>query len=282
MLGFHDITLRYPKSTRPALEHVSLSLERGELVVLLGANGSGKSTLARLANAMLLPSSGQVLVDGLEMCRENLTLIRRKVAVVAQDPDVQIVSSSVLDELAFGPENLGLPREEILRRCKAAAVALGLEGMEERDPNTLSGGERQRVVIASVLAMEPDYFVFDEPCSMLDAQGCAEVRAAIERLHAAGHGILHITHDLEDCLAADRVMLLDQGHVVFEGSPDDLLDKNLDLLDGLGFLLPPMLDLRHELLEHGVEFPVRDAGHRALAAAVLRWCEREGEGVARP
>ncbi|MDR2106349.1 MAG: ATP-binding cassette domain-containing protein [Coriobacteriales bacterium] len=238
MLSFEQVTYYYPGAADPALAGVTLSVAPGEHVVLLGSNGSGKSTLARLANGLLLPAEGNVCVNGqLTSDRTVLRALRSQVGVIAQDPDNQIVSASVLDEVAFGPENLGLERELIIERVTRALEALGLIGFEQRDPNTLSGGEKQRLVIAGILAMDPIYLVLDEPTSMLDRLGRREVRDAIGSLHARGHGILHITHDLSFARDADRVFVLREGRLVFAGLPATLLNDE-GLLVACGLKVP--------------------------------------------
>ncbi|MDR3053721.1 MAG: ATP-binding cassette domain-containing protein, partial [Coriobacteriales bacterium] len=242
MLCFDHVSFRYPSQQSTALQEVDFAVEKGAYVVLLGANGSGKSTLARLANGLLVPDAGAVCVDGTSTAvHETLRELRSNVGVVSQDPDNQIVSTTVLDDVAFGPENLGLPPAVIAERCAAALALVGLSGFDERDPNTLSGGEKQRLVIAGVLAMEPSYLVLDEPCSMLDAMGRSEVRAAIAALRARGHGILHITHDLDETLSASKVLVLEKGKLVFSGSPDELLAEGA-LLErcGIGPTPPPL------------------------------------------
>lgn len=238
MLSLEQVSYRYQGSTEPALVDVSFSLLPGEHVVLLGSNGSGKSTLARLANGILLPEDGTVRVNGVPTSdKATIRSLRSQVGVIAQDPDNQIVSATVLDEVAFGPENLGLKREEILERVTKALAALGLTGFEERDPNTLSGGEKQRLVIAGMLALDPTYLVLDEPTSMLDRVGRVEVRNAINALHARGHGILHITHDLSFAREADRVLVLQSGRLVFAGHPGVLLNDE-QLLVSYGLKVP--------------------------------------------
>ena len=244
MLLFDHVSFTYPARQNPAVSDVSLSLEPGCRVALLGTNGSGKSTLARLANALIIPDEGSVEVDGLSTnAHQTIRELRKLVGLVFQDPDNQIISSSVLDDVAFGPENLGLERAEIARRCREALALVGLLGHEARDPNTLSGGEKQRLVIAGILAMEPCYLVLDEPTSMLDVTGRGEVRAAIRALHERGHGILHITHDLEEALDADQIVVLERGRVVFRGTPDELM-QDVDALTDYGISLTPSLQLQ--------------------------------------
>lgn len=277
MLVFTDIKFAYTGASRYALDGVSLTVEKGEHVVLLGHNGSGKSTLAKLSNGMLLPSKGTVLVDGISTASEDpaqLRLLRTTLGVVAQDPENQIVSSTVLDEVAFGPENLGLPREETARRVAEAVAAVGLTGKEGREPHTLSGGEKQRLVIAGILAMKPSYIVFDEPSSMLDANGRAEVMDVIGHLHTAGTGILHITHDLGECVSADRAVLLDEGRILFDGTPADLLAQPA-LLAERELSIPPLLTLAMRLGSAGVSLPTGALRPGLLAHAVVEHHERD-------
>jgi energy-coupling factor transport system ATP-binding protein len=234
MLSFEQVSYRYPGAADPALADLTFSVAPGEHVVLLGSNGSGKSTLARLANGLLLPEAGTVRANEVSTSEKaTIRELRSQVGVVAQDPDNQIVSTTVLDEVAFGPENLGLEREAIIERVTGALSMLGLSGFEERDPNTLSGGEKQRLVIAGILAMNPTYFVLDEPTSMLDEVGRTEVRNTIKGLHSRGHGILHITHDLRFANDATRVLVLQEGKLVFAGHPHALL-SNEKLLVSFG------------------------------------------------
>jgi energy-coupling factor transport system ATP-binding protein len=235
MLSFDHVSYRYPGAADPALADVTFTVAPGEHVVLLGSNGSGKSTLAHLANGLLLPEEGTVSADGLTTSEKTtIRQLRSQVGVIAQDPDNQIVSTTVRDEVAFGPENLSLPREVILERVTNALESLGLSGFEERDPNSLSGGEKQRLVVAGILAMNPVYLVLDEPTSMLDKIGRAEVRNAIGALHVRGHGILHITHDLNYARDANKVLVLNEGTLVFAGPPSALLNnENLLIAYGL-------------------------------------------------
>ncbi|NTU88878.1 MAG: ATP-binding cassette domain-containing protein, partial [Actinobacteria bacterium] len=222
--------------------------------------------------------AGCVEVDGRSTrASESTRAIRTLVGVVAQDPESQIVSSTVLDEVAFGPENLGLPREEIAARVEAAIKAVGLRGKEGREPHGLSGGEKQRLVIAGILAMQPRYMIFDEPSSMLDANGRSEVRAVIDRLHAEGHGILHITHDISECVTADRVVVLSRGKIIFEGQPSELL-YNEALFRDKGLVLTPMLALAVRLQNAGMELPKNLNQPAALAASVVGYVEALGGG----
>jgi energy-coupling factor transport system ATP-binding protein len=219
------------------LHKVSFGLERGEWVVLLGANGSGKSTLARLANGLLLPLEGEVVVDGISSWEhDRLRELRELVGLVTQDPDNQIVSTTVFDELAFGPQNLGWEPARIYAAVSDALAQVGLAEADfaQRDPNSLSGGEKQRVVIAATLAMQPNYLVLDEPTSMLDPVARAQVLEATARAVRQGHGVLQSTHILREAGFADRVVVLDRGRLVYDGAPEGILsDEAAKLRYGL-------------------------------------------------
>ena len=256
MLVFDHIAFPYPSSKIVcALDDVSLSVEVGERVMLLGANGSGKSTLARMSNGTLLPQKGSVTIDGLRTDEEaNLLSIRQRVGMVGQEPEAQIISSRVIDDVAFGPENLGLDREEIRRRVDEALALVGMDGFQERDPSSLSGGEMQRLVIAGAYALLPQYLVFDEPTSMLDLTHRREVLHIIDRLHERGCGILHVTHDLSDCLGADRICVLAGGRIVFEGDLDALVARQ-DEWRLWGLAASPLLALELGLREEGRAVP---------------------------
>ena len=248
MLRFDDIAFSYDSAEgRRAVDGVSLDVAGGELVAVLGANGSGKSTLARLANGILMPERGSVSVEGIDT-REpgRLRDVRERVAIVFQHPDDQIVATTVEDDVAFGPENLGLARDEIRARVDDALRAVGLLGLERREPHTLSGGQKQRLAIAGALAMRPAFLVFDEPTSMLDPAGRDEVLGIISQLRATGRGIVHITHELADIVSADRVLVLENGRAAFSGMLDELLGRS-DLLEACGLEVPPLVRLVGEL-----------------------------------
>jgi energy-coupling factor transport system ATP-binding protein len=225
VLVFSDVTFSYSAHAAPALDGVSLTLEPGELLAVAGANGSGKSTLALLCDGLLAPSAGNVLVDGLDTADESAVWeIRSKVGMVFQDPDDQIVGTVVEEDCAFGPENLGVPRDELVGRVGAALAAVGLTGMERREPHLLSEGQKQRLAIAGALAMRPRYLVFDEPTAMLDPAGRRVAIGIIERLaHEEGHGVMYVSHDAADVAKADRVLALSAGRVEFVGGPGELL-----------------------------------------------------------
>ena len=266
VISFADICYSYRTSERAvtALSDVSLTLGEGEHVAVLGANGSGKSTLVRLVNGILLPDSGAVTVDGIDTRDEtHARELRERVGVVFQHPDDQIVATSVEDDIAFGPENLGLARDEIRVRVDDALAAVGLTGLERREPHLLSGGQKQRLAMAGALAMHPRYLVLDEPASMLDPIGRFEVLAIIERLRADGRGILHVTHDIADVLCADRAIVLDCGEVVFQGSVAELIAQG-DLLERSGLELPPLVRLASALRSAGAPLGERVSDPESL------------------
>lgn len=270
MLSFEDITFAYHSSPEGvcALAAVTLEVAPGSEVAVLGANGSGKSTLVRLSNGILLPQGGTVSVDGIRTDEEaRIREVRELVGIVFQHPDDQIVATSVEDDVAFGPENLGLSRDVIRARVDDALAAVGLTGLERREPHLLSGGQKQRLALAGALAMQPVYLVLDEPTSMLDPEGRADVLAIVGRLRAAGHGILHITHDLADVATADRAIVLDAGRVAFEGPLDELFARP-ELLEACGLELPPAALLARELRHRGAPTPVAAFSPEALAGAL--------------
>ena len=270
MIHFDRVGFRYGAGATPALVDVDLQVEPGACVALLGANGSGKSTAVRLTNALLLPSTGQVTVDGLDTASPgNLRDLRRAVGIVFQRPDDQIVATSVEDDVAFGPENLGLGRAEIRERVDHALALVGLVGLEAREPHLLSGGQKQRLAIAGALAMHPRYLVLDEPTSMLDPGGRAEVLSVVRRLLAHGVGVLHVTHDLDAVRGADRAIVLEAGRVVFTGGIDDLLSAGEDL-DAWGLAVPPLSELTRILALKGAPVTLPAGDPADLAEALCR------------
>ncbi len=272
MLRYHDIIFRYAASAGDvdALSGVSFVVEPGSHVAVLGANGSGKSTLARLANGLLLPQSGSVTVDGLDTSDEStIRGLRRRVGMVFQRPDDQIVATTVEEDVAFGPENLGIDRAELRERVDESLAAVGLTGLESREPHLLSGGQKQRLAIAGAIAMRPAYLVLDEPTSMLDPQGRSDVLAIIESLKGGERGVLHITHDLGEILGADLAVVLKHGRVVFQGCPHELLGE-ATLLSECGLELPPLARMAAELRSLGAPLPVSAQTVDGLREALWR------------
>ncbi len=255
-----NLTFRYTTEEGVAptvLDGVSLSVRPGEFVAVLGHNGSGKSTLAKHFNAILLPSGGKVYVDGLDTCDEEKLLdIRRQVGMVFQNPDNQIVASVVEEDVAFGPENLGVPSAEIRKRVDAALETVGMADYARHAPHLLSGGQKQRVAIAGVLAMRPRCIVLDEPTAMLDPVGRKEVLDTIRRLNREQNiTVVLITHHMDEAAQAGRLIVMHDGHIVADDKPE-LVFQNVDGLRSLGLEVPEPVALLYELRQAGVDVPL--------------------------
>jgi energy-coupling factor transport system ATP-binding protein len=236
-----------------ALNGVSIKVKKGEFVVVIGHNGSGKSTLAKHFNAILMPSQGNVFVDGIDT-KDNKKIwdIRQRAGMVFQNPDNQIVATIVEEDVAFGPENLGVPHEQIRKRVDDALSAVHMTEYANHGPHLLSGGQKQRVAIAGVLAMKPQCIVLDEPTAMLDPLGRREVIDTINRLNKdEGITIVLITHFMEEAVDADRIVVMDSGNVVLEGKPREVFSK-VNKLKSLGLDVPQMTELAYELREKGI------------------------------
>lgn len=208
----------YAHGGRPAIEDVSLKVGKGEIVAIIGPNASGKTTLARMMNALLVPQAGDCKVDGIST-REDPMYARKAVGMVFQDPENQAVARHVMDDIAFGPKNLGLPADEVERRVKVSLEAVGIYGLYEREVSGLSGGQKQLLAIAGTLAMRPSYIVLDEPASFLDGKGAKAVRDTMVSLKRNGMGVVVITHDMDEASLADRIVVLDNGRIVADSSP---------------------------------------------------------------
>lgn len=267
MLEFDGVSFSY-EAGRPAVRDLTFALAPGRVLAVVGANGSGKSTLARLANGLLTPSSGAVRVDGHDTSTEDgADFVRSRVGVVFQNPDNQIVGTTVEEDVAFGPENLGVPRPELRLRVDEALSSVGLTGMETREPHLLSEGQKQRVALAGALAMQPDYLVLDEPTSMLDPAGRDDVLRALRAMRAAGHGILHVTHRLEDTTWADEVLVLSEGGAAFLGDPASLVAE-APLLESAGMALPQAGVMAEELRVLGHDVPASALEAESVVAAL--------------
>lgn len=263
-----NLTFEYVKSedgTRvKALENVSLNVEKGSFAAVIGQNGSGKSTLAKNINGLLVPSEGKVCVDGMDTSlKENLWEVRKKVAMVFQNPDNQIVSSVVEDDVAFGPENLGVEPLEIRRRVDEALKAVEMYDHRKKAPHLLSGGQKQRVAIAGAVAMEPECIVFDEPTAMLDPRGRREVMSIIKKLNQKGITTVLITHFMEEAAEADRITVLDQGRKKLEGTPREIFQSAGRLLE-IGLDVPPAVRLSMLLKERDIKIPAEILTEREI------------------
>ena len=241
----------------PALSEVDLEIRRGEYLAVLGHNGSGKSTLAKLLNMILVPTVGKVYIDGVDVTREDFTEddvfeIRRKVGMVFQNPDNQLVATVVEEDVAFGPENLGLPREEIRRRVNSSLAMVGMTDYMRHAPHKLSGGQKQRIAIAGIIAMQPEVIIFDESTAMLDPMGRREVIAIMERLNREmGVTVINITHYMEEAASADRVVVVNDGRIAMDGTPLEVFSR-VDELHAMGLEAPAGIELFHELAACGI------------------------------
>jgi energy-coupling factor transport system ATP-binding protein len=266
----------------PALRDLDLTLEPGQLVAVIGHNGSGKSTLVKLLTAVLYPTRGEVRVDGIPVRYENRWEIRRRVSVVFQDPDDQLVMNRVADDVAFGPENLGLPREEIAGRVEFALSAMGLAGLAERIVDDLSLGQKQRVAIAGALAMQPRFLILDEPTSLLPAGAGTELIGTARELNRReGMGVIHVTHSMAEAVLFDRVVVLDEGRLFLDGTPEEVF-RHVVELRGIGLDVPLAADLAHRLRARGISLEgdvLTEADLREAVAALPQLAtKRESSG----
>ncbi len=272
----------YPSAadTVLALDGITLTIERGEFVAIVGGNGSGKSTLAKHLNALLLPTDGEVWVDGMDTRdRTAVWEIRQRVGMVFQNPDNQLVATVVEEDVAFGPENLGLPPAEIAARVEEALGIVEMRDYRRHEPHLLSGGQKQRVAIAGILAMRPQCLVLDEATTMLDPQGQREVMETITRLNRDGVTVIHITHAMEEAAQCRRVIVLAGGRVALDGPPAAIFSQ-VDELERLRLVLPPVPALAHRLRRDGLPVPGQILTADELADAVAHLAaERMGRGT---
>lgn len=259
-----------PAGHPPVLDDISLEIEAGSFVAILGHNGSGKSTFAKHINALLTPTAGKLWVDGLDTGDpENLLNIRGKVGMVFQNPDNQIVASVVEEDVAFGPENLGVPPAEIRQRVDQALKMVGMYDLREHSPHLLSGGQKQRIAIAGVLAMEPECIVLDEATAMLDPVGRREVLSAVHRLNREkGITVVLITHHMNEAEDADRVVVMDDGKVIMDGAPRQVFTQ-VERLRSMGLTVPDTVDLLDRLRKDGLDVPLTALTVEECADAIL-------------
>ena len=250
----HDVCFQYPDAAQPAVDHVSLDVNRGEFLAVLGRNGSGKSTFAKLLNALLIPTEGTVVVDGRRATgEEDCFPVREVCGMVFQNPDNQIVATIVEEDCAFGLENMGVDPAEIRRRVDETLAEVGMEKFAEASPSMLSGGQKQRVAVAGVLAMRPKVIVFDESTAMLDPVGRRDVFALAQKLNRSeGITIVWITHFMDEAVRADRVVVMDAGKVAMQGTPREVF-SHVRQIRALGLDVPEMMQLSAELRAAGVD-----------------------------
>ena len=258
IIRIENVTFKYDheNTDRFVLENINMNIEKGSFTAIIGHNGSGKSTLAKNLNALLLPSDGKIYVKDWDTKDEkNLWYVRQSAGMVFQNPDNQLVSAIVEDDVAFGPENLGLEPSEIEKRVYEALKSVGMFEYKNKAPHLLSGGQKQRIAIAGVIAMKPDCIVFDEPTAMLDPHGRKEVMNIIKKLNKEENiTIIHITHFMEEAAMADRVIVIDEGKVVLDGKPRDIFWQ-VEKLKALGLEVPLATELAFRLRKKGLKIP---------------------------
>lgn len=260
MIKLENVTFEYrsniEESSLTAVKNVSLEVKEGEFLVVLGHNGSGKSTMAKMMNGLILPTNGDVCVMGMNTNdEEKIWDIRSKAGMVFQNPDNQIIATIVEEDVAFGPENLGVPPEEIRRRVDESLESVGMSQYKKHAPHLLSGGQKQRVAIAGILAMRPDCIILDEPTAMLDPNGRAEVMNTIKKLNEKGKTIILITHYMDEAVEGERIVVMSMGQIVMEGNPREVF-KHVDKIKELGLDVPQVTELAYELRKEGVD--IRD------------------------
>ncbi len=270
IIQFDHVSFTYPEASAPALVDINLTIERSSFVAVLGANGCGKSTLAKHTNAIVTPTSGHVFIDGMDTADEtHLIDIRRRVGMVFQNPDNQIVANVVEDDVAFAPENLGVDPAEIRARVDGALKSVGMYELRQHSPSLLSGGQKQRVAIAGVLAMQPEALVLDEPTAMLDPKGRREVLSTIEALRReTGMTVLLITHHMGEAAQADRVIVMDKGTIAMDGAPREIFPQT-EKLRSLGLDVPETTALLQALNRGGLELPDDITDPDACAQAIM-------------
>ena len=269
IISFKQVHYTYPGDELESLCGVDLEIEQGEFVAVLGHNGSGKSTLAKHMNAILVPDEGKVIVDGIDSAEEDTAFeIRRRVGMVFQNPDNQIVANVVEDDVAFAPENLGVPSAEIRQRVDEALKQVGMYEYRTHAPHLLSGGQKQRVAIAGVIAMQPKIIVLDEPTAMLDPQGRREVLSTVTRLcREKGMTVVFITHHMDECVGADKLVVMSNGYIKAVGAPAEIF-SDVEMMAREGLAVPETTKLIYELNNSGFALPLGELDEESCAAVI--------------
>ena len=271
VIKIENLHYTYPGDEFESLKGVSFEIERGSFVAILGHNGSGKSTLAKHLNAILLPSEGSVKINGIDTCDEdNLLTIRSTVGMVFQNPDNQIVANVVEDDVAFAPENLGVPSAEIRERVDNALKAVDMYEFRLHAPHLLSGGQKQRVAIAGIIAMQPEVIVLDEPTGMLDPKGRREVIDTVTKLcREKGITVVLITHHMSECINADRVAVMSNGEIVADGTPQAVFSQ-VELMHSEGLAVPATTEIMWQLNKNGFALPLSALGIADCAKEIAK------------
>lgn len=279
IIQFKDVTFSYDTEeenvpARKVIENFNLAIEEGQFLAVLGRNGCGKSTVAKLINGILVPTEGKVTVEGMDTSDEEKTVdIRRTVGMVFQNPDNQIVATIVEDDVAFGPENLGVEPSEIRKAVDNALKAVGMYELRKREPHRLSGGQKQRVAIAGVIAMNTKCIVMDEPTAMLDPQGRKEVIDTVMKLNKDyGITVILITHYMDEAVKADRVVVMDNGNIALDGTPKEVF-RNVEKIKSLGLDVPQASELAYRLRKKGMKLPDDILDENECAAAIMKLLE---------
>ena len=269
IIRIENVSFSYGQGREPALNDVSLEIKEGEFLAIVGHNGSGKSTLAKHLNGLLIPEKGDVFVRDMNTRDEEKSLdIKRLVGIVFQNPDNQLVTTIVEDDVAFGPENLGIPSTEIRERVDKALLSVGMEKYAEAAPHMLSGGQKQRIAIAGMLAMHPEVLVLDEATAMLDPRGRHEIISIAKKLNKnQGITVVMITQYMDEVTDADRIIVMHQGRIEAEGSPEQIFSQS-KRLNSLGLDVPPAVELRNTLIEARVLTPCRDVSIDAITDGI--------------
>lgn len=256
IIQLKNISFTYAEEDlRPALKEVSLSVKRGEWIAIIGPNGSGKSTLAKTINGLIEAESGEVVIDGTTLSADTVWDVRRKVGMVFQNPDNQFVGSTVQDDVAFGLENIGVPREEMIMRVADAVAAVNMDEFMDKEPARLSGGQKQRVAIAGIIALAPDIIILDEATTMLDPKGRKEVIETIQRIKKEQNlTVISITHDIDEAAKANRIFVMQAGQLKRVGTPEEIFAVGADIID-MGLDIPFPEKLKYQLRRQGLEVP---------------------------
>ena len=271
IIEFKNVHYLYSDYEEETIKGIDLYIEKGSFTVVLGRNGSGKSTLAKLTNAILIPTEGEVLINGISTADESKLIdIRSEVGLVFQNPDNQIVANVVEEDVAFAPENLGVPSEEIRDRVTGSLKQVGMYELRKHAPHLLSGGQKQRIAIAGVLAMQPEIIVLDEPTAMLDPQGREDVVNAVTKLcREKGFTVLMITHHMEECIGADRLIVMSDGLIAADGTPASVF-SDVEKMESLGLDVPETVRILYDLKKEGFDLPLTSLSTEECAETIIR------------